>query len=506
MKKIKENIVNLILIFLIVILIIACRKQIFWIMHYAKRVEEFKFIFPFVNNEITNDTFFTIAIGRNIIQNGFSVIDNLTWHSNLEFLHSGVFDLIIYGIYNITQNCTSIYIYTIIMTCILLSIIFYISYKQNKNLIGSIALTLIVWCLGSPTFYARAFQVSFIFFILEMYFIEKLITENKIKYSIIVLILGILIANFHSSTYPIYLVILLPYVIEVILSKFNLKIPKIQVEKRIGEKLFLQTAIIALFTGLCNPVGVAPYTDMFKAMFGISNEFIGELARTTFENNKKFFVILLFTIVFIVKGKQKVRITDILYIAGFSVLTLLVYRGFFFFLFLSGLCITRIVVEFFRENNLKVNKILKYITITLGISLFILSATSHSIRVMNKKLIPEETYPVKLCEYILENINLDNMKIYNGFNYGSYLEYKGIKSFVDSRSGMFCEEFNPGCTVLKDWYAIYNCDENYKKIFEKYGITHAITKENESLNKYLENDSEWILIYEDEYWNLYEKK
>lgn len=505
MKKIKENVFNFILIFMFVLLLIACKKQITLTIQAFTKVEDFKFIFPFVNNEITNDTFFTIAIGRNIIENGFSNIDRLTWHENLAFPHSGVFDLIIYGIYSITNNFISIYIYTIVMTCILLGILFFVSYKFSKSFIATLIYVLCAWYLGSPTFFARAFQFSFIFFVLEFYYIDKLLEENKKKYAVILIALGILIANIHSSVYPIYFVMFFPHIVEVLLTKVNIKFSKIEIEKRRGEKLLFITFLIGIFTGLCSPAGLAPYTDMFKVMLGISNEFIGEIAPTNFANNKIFFEIILIVILFIVNGKQKIKISDLLYILGFGVLTLLVYRGFFFFVFLSGISITNVIVSFFRENNIKVNKCLRNLVFVLSGVLFVLVVCVNSLEVMEYELIPTKDYPVKLSEYVLENVEIDKMRIYNDFNYGSYLEYKGIKAFIDSRSGMFCEEFNPGCTILEDWYSLYSGEKGYIEIFEKYGITHAICKKFDKLSEKLDKDGNWILIYTDKYWNLYEK-
>lgn len=505
MKKIKENIFNLILIAFIVFLLFACKKQIILVMHYFKRADNFRFIFPFVDNQIENDTFFTVAIGRSIMENGFSNLDVLTWHENLAFPHSGIFDLIIYGVYNITKDFTSIYIYTILMTCILLGLLFFVSYKMSKNIIASVIYTLCAWFLGNPTFCARAFQFSFIFFVLEFYFIDRLLEKNEKKYSIILILLGIFIANIHSSVYPIYFVMFLPHIVEIILGKLNIKIPKIDIEKRRGERLLFVTFVIGLFTGLCSFAGFAPYTDMLKVMMGMSNEFIGEIAPTTFENNKIFFAIILVVILFIVNGKQKIKLSDLLYILGFGVLTLLVYRGFFFFVFLSGISITKVISSFFVENEIKINKYLKILAFAVSGVLFILVMSADSLRVMEDELIPKRDYPVELSEYILENVDLENMRIYNHFNYGSYLEYKGIKAFIDSRSGMFCEEFNPGCTILEDWYAVDNGDKDYSEIFEKYDITHVVSKKFDTLANKLEEDENYDLIYSDKYWVLYER-
>lgn len=57
--------------------------------------------FPFVEKEFQNDTFFTIAIGRNIFKYGFTNLDRLTFHKNLYFPHSGIFDILINSIYEL---------------------------------------------------------------------------------------------------------------------------------------------------------------------------------------------------------------------------------------------------------------------------------------------------------------------------------------------------------------------------------------------------------------------
>jgi hypothetical protein len=130
----------------------------------------------------------------------------------------------------------------------------------------------------------------------------------------------------------------------------------------------------------------------------------------------------------------------------------------------------------------------------------------ESFRAMKNELVPESSYPIKLADYILNNIDTEDMRLYNGFNYGSYLEFRGIKTFIDSRSEVFCEEFNPGCTILKDWYAVYNGDKTCSEIFEKYNINYAISSKYEYITQELDNDDNWNLIYEDMYWNLYERK
>ena len=113
--------------------------------------------------------------------------------------------------------------------------------------------------------------------------------------------------------------------------------------------------------------------------------------------------------------------------------------------------------------------------------------------------------PINATNYILANIDLEEMRIFNHFNFGSYLEEKGIKVFLDSRSEMYTEEFNPGVTILKDWRSATTGEENYKKLFNEYKITHALLYNDELINQYISEDEEWTRIYQDDRFSLYEK-
>ena len=120
------------------------------------------------------------------------------------------------------------------------------------------------------------------------------------------------------------------------------------------------------------------------------------------------------------------------------------------------------------------------------------------------KFVNEKSYPVEACEYILANLDVENMRIFNGFNYGSYLEYKGIPVFIDSRSEMYTEQYND-ITVFQDFVDIQKGKKSYMEVFDKYDITHALLPKDDIVTKYIFNDSNYKLIYEDSNFVLYEK-
>lgn len=379
-------------------------------------------------------------------------------------------------------------------------------YSRCKNIKISIVFSLCIMYLGRSIFVARAQQISFILFILEFLIIEKLLETNKKRYGVILIIIGILLANLHSSVYPVYFILYLPYIAEYILSKFNINLKHIQIEKRQNIKTLFVVFGVSLFTGLCTTTGLAPYTDMIKAMIGVSTTFIGELQNSTWYNNTAFYIIFLTITLIILFGKQKTKITDIFYILGFSAMTVVAYRCFYFFLFIGSISIARIFSDFIVKNDIRIgNKYIKIMFYVSLIVLYLLLMIVSFLSMQRNKYVEESMYPIEASNYILENLDVDTIKIYNAFNWGSYLELRGIKAFIDSRSGMFCNEFNPGVTILEDWLAVYDEKLNYNEIFNKYEITHVLVQNKEKLNEKIDKDVLWKKIYQDKYFTFYEK-
>ena len=100
------------------------------------------------------------------------------------------------------------------------------------------------------------------------------------------------------------------------------------------------------------------------------------------------------------------------------------------------------------------------------------------------KFIDKNAYPVKAAQYIKENLNLDEIRLYNEYNYGSYLIYQGIPVFIDSRADLYTPEFNgdDDKDVFSDFIKVSSISLYYEDVFEKYEITHLIIPKNAKMN------------------------
>ena len=130
-------------------------------------------------------------------------------------------------------------------------------------------------------------------------------------------------------------------------------------------------------------------------------------------------------------------------------------------------------------------------------------------------IVNESSYPVEACNYILENIDIENMRIFNEYNYGSYMLYRGIPVFIDSRADLYTPEFNgtknekgkyEGRDIFSDYINISNISTYYENKFEQYGITHVLIRKNSKLNMFLSREPDkYIKLYSDDNFVLYER-
>ena len=131
---------------------------------------------------------------------------------------------------------------------------------------------------------------------------------------------------------------------------------------------------------------------------------------------------------------------------------------------------------------------------------------------IDDSFIEQKSYPIQAAAWIKENLNVEEIKLYNEYNYGSYLIFENIPVFVDSRSDLYMPEFNENTYVFSDFLKINGMNiDNMEEKFDEYGFTHFIIKNNSKVKKYFEYNSEiYKKIYptqeiEDKYFTIFER-
>ena len=131
---------------------------------------------------------------------------------------------------------------------------------------------------------------------------------------------------------------------------------------------------------------------------------------------------------------------------------------------------------------------------------------------MEDSYVDSRTYPVAASEWILNNLDVKNIKLYNEYNYGSYLLFKGIPVFIDSRADLYAPEFNTktgdkkdGKDIFTDALNIAGLAVDYNSKFSEYGVTHIITYGNSKLSMIMADDKGYKLLYQDDSFKIYER-
>ena len=469
-----------------------------------------------VTKEMQNDTFFTIATGEHILQEGYDNVDHLTWHENLGFYKlRWAFDVTIAFIYN-TFGFAGIYAFVVIIASLTGLSLFNILLKQKNNIVLSFIATVISMLLMTSnwSFTARGQIISYLLLLLEIYFIEKLISTKQKRYYIIFLVISALIVNFHASVWYMTIILVLPYLAEAIMHKI-MKNKNLEKSKIILESISIKMLIIAILClvlgSFISPIGTYTYTYMFKVIGGISSTFISELQKTDIISSIGMILGLIVIDILMLATKSKMKLSDILLFFGLYFMAILVRRNQAFLYLIGTIPVVRLITNFFEtydtENILeKVNNffsknwVLGCTTIVIVIGL-----SSNMVTRIREKYVNEKKYPVEAVNFIKENLDYKNLRIYNSFNYGSYLELSGIPAFVDSRSEIFTEEFN-NVTILKDWLETSRGNVNYNDTFAKYEIDYAIVEDKEIINTYISVDENYEKVFDDETFSIYMKK
>lgn len=513
---------------------------------------------------LQNDTYYTIKVGEHIAQNGIDGQDPFSWHEDLAYTypHWG-YDLITYFVYQ-AFGFTGIYIATCLLSIVLGVSLYFVNAKLTKNQLFSFFITIGAMYVLRGYIAARAQLVTFILFTITIYLIEKFLETKKKRYGVGLILIPLAIANLHVAVFPFYFILYLPYIAEYVIAwmgemvlyrkmdAFLIKLKIKQYSKKAGQeekveklkqkqkeleakidkikikrtkelqnpykvkltknpniKWLVLVMIICIFTGLLTPLGTTPYTYLVKTMQGNTTHNINEHLPMTLSSDTDAICMMILFLAILIFTKAKIRMSDLFMLGGLFYLMLSSRRQISMFTIAGSVILNRLLVnlmEIYMEEKAKsllpkkVGTILM-IVIVLGLTYYFGKDK------VKADYVDESTYPTKACDFILENIDIATAKFYNEYNYGSYMLYRGIPVFIDSRADLYAPEFSgKEEDIFMDFIDTSNIGKFYGDIFEKYGMTHVITYKNSKVNMIITKTeaSKYKELYQDDYFVVYE--
>ena len=399
--------------------------------------------------------------------------------------------------------------------------------------------------------------------------VEKFIENRKIRYGIGLVIISLLIANLHVAVWPFFFVLFLPYIaeyfislisnviiykkIKVLIIKCRIKIAnrskktsekvdelkieldnleskvskikikreeenrnpyKIILKKRDNVKFLIIIMIICALMGLLTPIGDTPYTYLYKTMQGNTTKNISEHLPMTIINNSSAMCTVIILLAILIFTKTKIRLSDLLMISGLCYLMLSTRRQFSMFVLIGSVMFTRLIVnlmKIYTKNILdEIEKAFQTIIVVIALSVTMVIWSCYKIQPkLDDEYVNAKSYPVAACDYILQNIDLKNARFYNEYNYGSYMLFRGIPVFIDSRADLYAPEFsgNKDEDIFTDFINTSGISKFYEETFEKYNITHVLIYKKSKTNMIItkSNDKNYKELYSDDNFVVYER-
>lgn len=496
-----------------------------------------------------------------------------------------LYDIIISLIFDFAGGYTGIYISTIILCVLLGVLLYFTNKKISKNQVISFVLTVGQMFLMREYIAARAQLVTFILFVATILLIVKFLEKPKWWHTALLIIIPILIANIHSAVFPFYFILYLPFIAEYaiaaildfhiphklyqmwikqrikfvnnrlkkakknkvekyqatlvklnkILDKSNQifetdlikqnerrkKPYKIVIEKNNNVLKLLVIMIICVFTGLLTPIKDMPYMYTYKIMQGNTTDSISEHLPLTLIENIPILVSIALTFALAIFTKVKLRLKDIFFFGGLTLLALMSRRQISMLVLFGGMVVCTMLsnlVDMFDKKGTE--EFMKYNTSVAGeiLTILLIFAMSYSLYkpILKSNYIRTSSYPVEATEWIKENLDYKNIKLFNDYNYGSYLLLNDVPVFIDSRCDLYTPEFNgtynkekkkyEGKDIFSDYMNISGISTWYDTKFEEYGIQYVMCKTNSKLKMLISRDSKYNEIYKDSNFIIYERK
>lgn len=448
------------------------------------------------NSGIDNDSWYVIAEGREIVENGIYWEDQLSMHEGLEVtVQNYGFAVIFYLMYSVAGPI-GIYLCMLglnLLICVILYKICMLLSQKNVNL----SLCLMIFTdllLGVGFVVTRAQMVSYVILLLVFYLLELYIRKGKTKYLWWIPVLSLLQVNLHASLWPMILLVTGVYIID----SFRCKRMHLQGYRTVP---LLFTLLAAFLTGFINPYGVKMMTFILTS-YGVPeahNTIVELRAFTPLATGYDIVIYLMITVVILmyIFGKnRKIRVRYLLMLFGFLALGLNTVKGMAHLILVLFWPLAEVHKDFdFRKlATRKVRWMVLAWAGTLAVCIVIPTMILGLPEIAKSTENNPDVEVVKILDAEVGDGDKKALKIYAYFDSGGYYEYMGYKPYLDPRMEVFVKANNGKEEIFKEWYDLERGKVKENDFVEKYEFDYIVAREECAL--YDLEDDRYEMIYE----------
>lgn len=445
--------------------------------------------------DLDNDTWFMLNHGRYILQNGlYPEYEPFTVHSELHFTFQKWLACVIYWIIYKYTGAIGLKLFNAAIYClfdlVLYRLLNYVA--QDKSRIHNLVIIVLMNALMYQFYYVRPQIFTYLFLAIELLCLEKYIKEKQSKYLIVIPFLSLAEIQLHSTIWPILLIFMLPYMFDFSSMKIAEKIKFIERREynRINIWITFAASIVA---ALINPYGSESLIYLVKSLFipelKLSIPEVrapGLLSITTFS----IIIFSILLIIYLIKNR-KFELRFLFLYAGTMLMAIMSTRQLSFFLIAGAVLVC-------NQRKIKLTNIKQIFIVLLAfiISIEVAFVTYEYPSKHNQCI-------VNVVDYLDSIESGENVKVFSISDPGSYLEFKGFKTYSDTRAEIFSDKINLKKNILEE-RANYELGYlNYKDLFTKYDFDYAIIYNTEKQYPQICADENTTLLYENEMFSLF---
>ncbi len=451
---------------------------------------------------IDNDSWFLLSHGRYVFEHGLPTIEPLTMHENLNFImQQWLFCVCLYWAF-VHLGKFFLFAFTIGFSFILL----FFFYKMcmlvsNKNYIISFVMSFIMLFLlmTNKFIVTRPQTFTFLFLFLVVYVVELFRKKGNFKVLFWLPVLSVIMINFHASMWWFMYIFMLPFIAEGMYEKLILK------KKNVYDYRWLIIIWLFMFlAGFINPYGVKAINYFVSSYSGLATDIILEMRPILIFNSMGIETILLLAIYVIVcmlhySKYKEFKVSYFTMLFGCVVLSLMARKSFPYLAMFSVYPLAYYGKDLFRNNCMeKANIIPPKIIGKLLVIVVLVSLIGLDIY-CGKQLIKNTShyYIEEGVDKLLEKYDPKTMKVYCNYDSGGYLEWRGIKPFIDTRAEVFYPQMNGGYNIFENYWTVQIGTGNVNEFLKLYDFTHLVVLYYDKLYAYDEFDG-YELFYEKE--------
>ncbi len=458
--------------------------------------------FSLIRPLFDNDTYTLLNTGKYILHNGFPHVEPFTIHANLHFVVEQWLTAAIYYILYSNLGLFSLYIFAIINFYGIGLLIYLLSRNiSDGNKPAAFTVSLFSCLFLSIFMVLRPQTLSLLILLAEILLLENYIKNGNKKPLLFLPLLSLLLINLHSALWIFFFILLIPYFID------GFKINLFFIRGQGYPKSFLLIiTLISFAAGFINPYGFEAMTYLFKSYGNTSLNLIQEVKSPDFKTGLGIIIFVIYALLLALyminkKGGIKLRYALITlgtaYLGLSSVRNLLLFIGLSYPLLAYNYRAFRLpsVTEAKETNKSKLTKTVLIVTMLCLMTGMKISFSSSDI---SSDYVPEGA-----VKYMKANLDINKIRLFNDFNSGAYLEFEGIRTFIDPRAEVFFKSINRKEDIMKDYVDLLSGKFHYRDFVKKYRFTHLLVQKGSLIETYLMHDTDFKPLYKDKDYSLF---